>query len=551
MRTAWSLDRRHRRAGRGRRAGRLLRPGRRARGARRAPGVQLGILETARGGMLLKGMGVTANDVSVVTNVSADHLGHAGHRHRRPARRGQGHRHQGHPARAAGWCSTARTRGCGRCAAASRPSRGSSRCARTPRPSARRSTWAVGRSPSSTARVTVLENGQDPDRLVSILDVPATLSGLSHHNIANALAGAAAALGLGLAARGRRRGAAHLRPRRRAQPRPDEHLHAAPRRRRGHHRHRRPGPQRGRPRGADGRRPRPARCPAARCTSGSGLAGDRTDELLESIGEIAGLRADRDRRGAQGALPARAHDGGARGAPATRAWRGPASPTSTSYETELGGLQALVPGAADGDVVALMCHAERAPGGRLAGRAGRHRRHARRHPPQGGRGPGRARVRGRRSPRCGSSPTTRSGSTPVAAAAQPSARPTRGWSSSTPSALDAAGKEQDAIPLYRESLAAGLREPQRHRARIQLASSLRSRPGSPSWPTRCSTELSARASGQRRRGGLPRPGRRRQRARRGVASPTCIEVLLHHAGDEDALAYQRALSAYAAELRDR
>ncbi|EBM0725774.1 Mur ligase, partial [Salmonella enterica subsp. enterica serovar Senftenberg] len=34
-----------------------------------------GILETARGGMLLKGMGVAHNDVSVVTNVSADHLG--------------------------------------------------------------------------------------------------------------------------------------------------------------------------------------------------------------------------------------------------------------------------------------------------------------------------------------------------------------------------------------------------------------------------------------------------------------------------------------------
>ena len=46
-----------------------------ARAVLAAPGVQLGILETARGGMLLKGMGVSANDVSVVTNVSADHLG--------------------------------------------------------------------------------------------------------------------------------------------------------------------------------------------------------------------------------------------------------------------------------------------------------------------------------------------------------------------------------------------------------------------------------------------------------------------------------------------
>ena len=34
-----------------------------ARAVLAAPGVQLGILETARGGMLLKGMGVSANDV--------------------------------------------------------------------------------------------------------------------------------------------------------------------------------------------------------------------------------------------------------------------------------------------------------------------------------------------------------------------------------------------------------------------------------------------------------------------------------------------------------
>ena len=33
------------------------------------------MLETARGGILLRGIGYAANDVSVVTNVSADHLG--------------------------------------------------------------------------------------------------------------------------------------------------------------------------------------------------------------------------------------------------------------------------------------------------------------------------------------------------------------------------------------------------------------------------------------------------------------------------------------------
>jgi cyanophycin synthetase len=39
------------------------------------PGLDLGVLETARGGILLRGIGYAENDVSVVTNVSADHLG--------------------------------------------------------------------------------------------------------------------------------------------------------------------------------------------------------------------------------------------------------------------------------------------------------------------------------------------------------------------------------------------------------------------------------------------------------------------------------------------
>ena len=52
------------------------RPG--AREVLATPGLEVGVLETARGGMLLRGMGVAANDVSVVTNVTADHLGQQG-----------------------------------------------------------------------------------------------------------------------------------------------------------------------------------------------------------------------------------------------------------------------------------------------------------------------------------------------------------------------------------------------------------------------------------------------------------------------------------------
>ena len=37
--------------------------------------LDVGVLETARGGILLRGLGYESNDVSVVTNISADHLG--------------------------------------------------------------------------------------------------------------------------------------------------------------------------------------------------------------------------------------------------------------------------------------------------------------------------------------------------------------------------------------------------------------------------------------------------------------------------------------------
>ncbi|HZT10955.1 MAG TPA: Mur ligase family protein, partial [Actinomycetota bacterium] len=42
------------------------------------PGVDVAVLETARGGVLLRGIGTMHNDVAVVTNVSTDHLGLVG-----------------------------------------------------------------------------------------------------------------------------------------------------------------------------------------------------------------------------------------------------------------------------------------------------------------------------------------------------------------------------------------------------------------------------------------------------------------------------------------
>ena len=41
----------------------------------REPGLDVAVLETARGGILLRGMACQSNDVSVMINISGDHLG--------------------------------------------------------------------------------------------------------------------------------------------------------------------------------------------------------------------------------------------------------------------------------------------------------------------------------------------------------------------------------------------------------------------------------------------------------------------------------------------
>ena len=47
-------------------------------GVLRNDGVEAAVLETARGGILRRGLAVTRTDVAVVTNVSADHFGEYG-----------------------------------------------------------------------------------------------------------------------------------------------------------------------------------------------------------------------------------------------------------------------------------------------------------------------------------------------------------------------------------------------------------------------------------------------------------------------------------------
>ncbi len=162
----------------------------------RHPGVQLAVTETARGGILRRGVGVAWNDVSVVTNISADHLGQDGvdtldqlaevkaviTRITKPS----------------GWCVLN---------------------ADDPRTFAMRlgtpaQVWVFTRDPDSPSGRTVLDAGgrvttvldgwltvlranADPLPIVDVAAVPMTLAGLSRVNVENVLAVTSAALALG------------------------------------------------------------------------------------------------------------------------------------------------------------------------------------------------------------------------------------------------------------------------------------------------------------------------------------------------------------------
>ena len=258
----------HRRHLRRRRAGR----GRATTRARRAPGgcsptrrCELAVTETARGGILLKGIGLTRNDVSVVTNVSADHLGLQGidtldqlaevkgvvPKITRKERLGGPERR-----RPAGLRDARDDQGA---ALGVLPRPG---LAGDPRGAV---ATAAGPRRSSTAGSPCSCPTADPDPLVELVDVPMTLAGLSRFNVENSLAAASAALAIGIPREVVVEGLRTFLPDAEHNPGRMNFFSL-----RGERLGRdRPGPQRGRPRGAAGdheRRP-PAR--AAACCSAS------------------------------------------------------------------------------------------------------------------------------------------------------------------------------------------------------------------------------------------------------------------------------------------
>ena len=320
----------------------------------RHPGVELAVTETARGGILRRGVGVAYNDVSVVTNISADHLGLGGidtldqlaevkaviTKITKPG----------------GWCVLN---------------------ADDPRTLAMRlgtkaRIWVFTRDPDSPGGRTVLSGGgrmttllggwvcvlapgADPLQVVEVIDVPMTLAGLSRVNVENVLAVTSATLALGFSVEQVADGLRSFDPNENNPGRMNIWTLPVPS-------------------GAisvvidlahneaglealleimSGIRP-----PHGRLLLGVGTAGDRGNEVFVRLGEIAAVGADvveivhkgdylRGRSMAE--ISELITEGAAHAGMAIQ----------RAHDSELAGLVSLVDQARDGDVVAIMTHQDR------------------------------------------------------------------------------------------------------------------------------------------------------------------------------------------------
>jgi cyanophycin synthetase len=316
------------------------------------PEVEFAVTETARGGILLKGIGLTRNDVSVVTNVSADHLGLQGIDTLDQLAEVKGVVPK--ITRKGGWAILNGD---------------------DPRVLAMRSTikaqpWVFSRDPDSPAIreiltvggrattvidgwISVLTPNADPDPLVELVDVPMTLAGLSRFNVENTLAAASAALAIGIPRAVVIEGLETFRPDAEHNPgrmnffsmpsgvsvvidlaHNEAGLEALLEIMNG------------------------VRRPGSRLLLGLGAVGDRTDELIETLGEIGARDSDvmaigHKQRYLRGRTTDELETLMRAGAERVGVTDVPA------YPTEVACLAALVDQADPGDVVGLMCHAER------------------------------------------------------------------------------------------------------------------------------------------------------------------------------------------------
>jgi cyanophycin synthetase len=324
------------------------------------PGMQLAVLETARGGILLRGLGYDHNDVAVVTNVSPDHLGLQGidtldELAETKATLVRVTRRDGWVVLNADdprvWRMRRETK-----------ARMYAFSADPESPTVEAALDHGGRAAVvERGWITLRRSGERPVRLARVTELPVTFGGLSRVNVANALAAAAACDALGIEASLIGAGLRSF----------GRDLNANPGRlnlfeRRGilvliDFAHNEAGlsalidvcralvrkPKKGRSRGGTIR-------------LGLGTAGDRTDEMLRNMGELAGRGADeviiaekrhylrgRDLEEMNDLFRDGVRLGGNRG-------------EVPAYETELAALQALLDRSHRGDVAAVMAHVERA-----------------------------------------------------------------------------------------------------------------------------------------------------------------------------------------------
>jgi cyanophycin synthetase len=506
------------------------------------PGLEIGVLETARGGMLLRGMGVAVNDVSVVTNVTADHLGQ------------QGIDTLDQLAEVKAIVTTV-----------TKPDgwvvlNGEDPRVWAMRHSIRARPWAFSVDPDAPAlresiaaggrgitvldgHIVVLTRDADPDRLVRIVDVPVTLSGLSRYNTANALAAAAAAIGLGLPRSAVVDGLMTFAP--------DAVLNE------------------GRlntytlPLESGGRATvildmahneagleallevaRGLAAPGARVHLALGGTGDRPDHAIQGMGEIAGKGADhvviahkpKYRRGRSIAdIDEHLRAGLARVGVGD----------VDSYDTELEGLVGAVPTLADGDALAFMCHdSQPAVRAWLA---------------EHGATPDDPRTIRRKVVAARGEHELEGEIAELRSMVDYAARlvAAEGLASDhaddprlvfeLAAAHDAAGDRARAVELYEVAVTGGLREPFRHRAQIQAASALRTLGDHDAALTLLDavevTHPGNVAVAAFRALVLVDAGRSAQ------AVADLVDSLVDHATDEDANAYRSSLHRYAAQLR--
>jgi cyanophycin synthetase len=170
-------------------------------GAARALAEQpdVAVLETARGGILLRGIGVLHNDVAIVTNVSEDHLGL--HGIQTIDQLAEVKASITRITRPDGWdvlnADDPRVLSMRR-VATGRPWL----CSLDPwHPAIRDALAEGGRATVPLDGWMTVLDGSTSRPLLQLIDVPVTIAGISRHNVMNAMQAASAAIGIGLSER--------------------------------------------------------------------------------------------------------------------------------------------------------------------------------------------------------------------------------------------------------------------------------------------------------------------------------------------------------------